>query len=279
MHDTGQVISDRVQVHRVFQPGRERSHGLVGVIAGPVEPAVHGPLHPAAQRVEQRRRRQSRGGHRHRGVDLEHLGGQQHQARVDADQQAGDDRVGQGPGDDPVDVVQPVLQDRHADGHRQRGDTQPGEAARRTPPKAWGRSPTSWSRARNRQMMLTVAPLASHFSCWRRSPVARRQLSAWRAMKASDSASSTKMSRPWTALNQPAGTSRAVRPPLLSTRTGCAAQGAAHRCAGRGEQRREPHAIGPQRTAPEPRGQPAVREQQDRDREQHQAGAPELVQR
>jgi hypothetical protein len=25
VHDTGQVISDRVQVHRIFQPGRRRS--------------------------------------------------------------------------------------------------------------------------------------------------------------------------------------------------------------------------------------------------------------
>ena len=32
---------------------------------------------------------------------------------VDPDQQAGDDRVGQGTGDDPVNVVQPVLQDGH----------------------------------------------------------------------------------------------------------------------------------------------------------------------
>ncbi len=28
---------------------------------------------------------------------------------------------------------------------------------------------------------VTAAPLASHFSCWRRSPPARRQLSTWRA--------------------------------------------------------------------------------------------------
>ena len=54
VHDTGKVISDRVQVHRVFQPGRERGHGLIGVIPGPVEPAVDQPLHPAPQRVEQR---------------------------------------------------------------------------------------------------------------------------------------------------------------------------------------------------------------------------------
>ena len=52
-------------------------------------------------------------------------------------------------------------------------------------------------------MMLTAAPLASHFSCWRRSPVARRQLSTWRAMKAIDS-QDHEMSGPSTALNQPA---------------------------------------------------------------------------
>jgi hypothetical protein len=40
--DTGQGISDRVQIHGVFQPGRERGHGVVGVVAGTVEPPVHG---------------------------------------------------------------------------------------------------------------------------------------------------------------------------------------------------------------------------------------------
>ena len=34
--------------------------------------------------------------------------------------------------------------------------------------------------------MVTAAPLASHFSCWRRSPEERRQLSTWRQMKPSD---------------------------------------------------------------------------------------------
>jgi hypothetical protein len=58
-------------------------------------------------------------------VDLEHLGGQQHQPRVDPDQQAGDDRVRQRPGDDPVDLIQPVLQDPDADAYRQGG--QPGQ--------------------------------------------------------------------------------------------------------------------------------------------------------
>ena len=105
MHDTGQVIADRVQVDRVFQAGRECGYRLVGVIPGPVEPPVHGLLHPPPQRIEQRRRGQRGGGHRHRRVDPEHLGGQQHQPGVHPDQQAGDDRVRQGPGDDPVDVV------------------------------------------------------------------------------------------------------------------------------------------------------------------------------
>jgi hypothetical protein len=29
--NTGEIIADRVQVHRVLQTGRERGHGLVGV--------------------------------------------------------------------------------------------------------------------------------------------------------------------------------------------------------------------------------------------------------
>ena len=49
--DTGQVGLDRVQVDSVLQPRRERGHGLVGVIPGPVEPPVHGPLQAAPQRV------------------------------------------------------------------------------------------------------------------------------------------------------------------------------------------------------------------------------------
>ena len=34
MHDTRQVRTDRVQVDRVLQPGRERGHGAVGVVPG-----------------------------------------------------------------------------------------------------------------------------------------------------------------------------------------------------------------------------------------------------
>jgi hypothetical protein len=46
VHGPGQVIADRVEVDRVFQPRRERGHGLVGVIPGPVEAPVHHTLHP-----------------------------------------------------------------------------------------------------------------------------------------------------------------------------------------------------------------------------------------
>jgi hypothetical protein len=52
VHGTGQVVPDRVQVHGVFQPRSERGHGLVGVVAGPVEPAVHCALHPPPQWAE-----------------------------------------------------------------------------------------------------------------------------------------------------------------------------------------------------------------------------------
>jgi hypothetical protein len=41
--DTGQVIADRVELDGIFEPGRERGHGLVRVVPGPVEPPVHRP--------------------------------------------------------------------------------------------------------------------------------------------------------------------------------------------------------------------------------------------
>jgi hypothetical protein len=55
-------------------------------------------------------------------VKPEHLGGQQHQPGVQAGQQASDERVGQSPADDSIDVVQPVLQDPNTDARRQRDD-------------------------------------------------------------------------------------------------------------------------------------------------------------
>jgi len=58
LYDRGQVIADRVQVYGVFEPCCERGRGLVGVVAGAVEPAVHHVLHPQPQRVEQGRRGQ-----------------------------------------------------------------------------------------------------------------------------------------------------------------------------------------------------------------------------
>jgi NAD(P)-dependent dehydrogenase (short-subunit alcohol dehydrogenase family) len=68
-HHAGQVCLDRVQVHGVFQPGRERRYHLVGVVACPVEPPVHRALHPPPQRAEQRRHGQRGRGHRHRRRD------------------------------------------------------------------------------------------------------------------------------------------------------------------------------------------------------------------
>ena len=66
IHHAGQVVPDRIQVDRVHQTGRKHHHRVFGVITGPVEAAVHQLLHPAAQRIEQRRRDQRGRGHRDR---------------------------------------------------------------------------------------------------------------------------------------------------------------------------------------------------------------------
>ena len=70
IHNAGQIAADRVQVHRVLQPGRELGYGLVRVVAGPVEPPVNRVLDPAPDGREQRGRGQRGDGHRDRAVEL-----------------------------------------------------------------------------------------------------------------------------------------------------------------------------------------------------------------
>jgi hypothetical protein len=57
-------------------------------------------------------------------VQPEYLGGQQHQPGIDPHRQSGHDRIGQCASDDPVDVIQPVLQDGHAHADWQRDDSE-----------------------------------------------------------------------------------------------------------------------------------------------------------
>jgi len=76
-------------------------------------------LHPAAQRVEQRRGGQRGGGHCYRCLEREHLGGQDHQPGEHTGKHSRDDGVRDHPADDAVDRVEPVLQHRHADADRQ----------------------------------------------------------------------------------------------------------------------------------------------------------------
>jgi hypothetical protein len=55
MDHADQIALHRVQINGLAQPRGERGHDRLRVVARPVEPAVHGVLHPPAQRVEQRR--------------------------------------------------------------------------------------------------------------------------------------------------------------------------------------------------------------------------------
>jgi hypothetical protein len=45
-----QVVADGFEVDGVPEPGGERGHDGLGVVARAVEAAVHHPLHPAARR-------------------------------------------------------------------------------------------------------------------------------------------------------------------------------------------------------------------------------------
>src|ERR1700730_10386647 len=140
---------------------------------------------------------------------------------------------------------------------------------------------------------LTTAPLISHFSCWRRSPEDRRQFSTWRPTKHSQNTANTRRSGPWTAPYQTGGLSGAETPPadgrVPAGRFVGGGQAAAgidvdavpdERSRGRHAQRDDgeyvEREVTPQHPPP-PRGEPAVREEQDHQPEQQEARAPDLV--
>jgi hypothetical protein len=111
--------------------------------------------------------------------------------------------------------------------------------------------------------MVIAAPLASHFSCWRRSPgaapPAQRLAGDEGQREEEDGAGERTLDGAEPAHRvvyhgQAAGTVDADR---------VSGEGAGDRY-GRGDQlRREKNGVDPQRPPPEPRTQPSVREQQD----------------
>ena len=74
-----------------------------------------------------------------------------------------------------------------------------------------------WELVRKALATTTTAPLASHFSCWRRSPEDRRQLRTWRPMKATMNSRMMSCSGFATAPYQPDASSVIFSPPLTST--------------------------------------------------------------
>ena len=64
-----QVTAHLIQIDRILEAACERGLGGVRVVARPVEPPVHGSLHPAPQQGEQRRRHQRQPRHRPRDAN------------------------------------------------------------------------------------------------------------------------------------------------------------------------------------------------------------------
>jgi DNA-binding SARP family transcriptional activator/tetratricopeptide (TPR) repeat protein len=279
MDHSGQIGPDGVGIHRVLQAGRERLHHPLGVVASPVEPPVHAVLHPPPDGIEQRRRHQRGGRDRHRRAEPQDLGGQQHQPGVQPDQQAGDDRVGQRPGDDPVDLIQPVLQDPLPDRHRQRGDTHPCEdakhaqqrgaiaIARRTDgPRHAQADDGDEGATRQPFQLLTPLPVGT--------PPAQRLADDETQRQPEDQDQDH-------ALDGVEPADRMIdgrQPAAFVDADGMGGQRTGDRHGGSDQQGREDNAIDAEHPAPEAR-EPAVGEEQDRDREHHEAGTPDLVQR
>jgi len=92
------VLVPLVQPGDVVVHYGSRQEAIVGVSSlavscQAVEPPVHRPLQATSRQVEQNRGRQRGGGHGHRRVEAEYLGGQQDQSRIRHRQQSGYQRV------------------------------------------------------------------------------------------------------------------------------------------------------------------------------------------
>src|SRR4029453_15439452 len=102
------------------EPGGEGVHGAGGVEAAAVEAAVDLVLDAAAQGLEQGGGGQGGGGHGQAAGAAGQAGGGGQDQQGGDEQQGGDGGVGDGPGDQAVQVPQPIAQHRHRDGHRAR---------------------------------------------------------------------------------------------------------------------------------------------------------------
>jgi hypothetical protein len=118
-----EVLGDGDQFDLTGQPAGERIHFSFGVVLGAVESAVDHPLDAASYRVE------SRGG-RHGGAGddqvvrlAEKAGDQDHRNGIDRGNHRCDQGVGDGAGDESIDLVEPVARHGDRDRRRQRPET------------------------------------------------------------------------------------------------------------------------------------------------------------
>src|SRR5215211_2407490 len=114
-HHPHQIVTQGIEVSFIPELGGEGLQGLCSVVLPPVEAAVHKPLHPTAQRVEQRRY-QERGGHHSEGRFLAREDDEdslQHNnaAEVEGNQRGSESTVDERTVDDDVDIVEAVAED------------------------------------------------------------------------------------------------------------------------------------------------------------------------
>ena len=125
VNDREEFGREGTEVDLVAQAGAERPDSPGHVVAAPVEAPVHRLLDAAAGRLEGRGHGQGGGGHREAGaVGQETAEPEDHRAVPEAEQHR-EQPVGDGAADDPVQVVQPVAQDRRPGRERQDRDAEP----------------------------------------------------------------------------------------------------------------------------------------------------------
>ncbi len=121
-HDTREIGSEPREVHLRPEPrGKAVDHPRC-VVPRSVEAPIDEGLNPAAQRVEQCRRSQSGPCHRQRIAAAHQRSESQDGTGVHRYQDDGNDRVGDGATDEPINLIEAIAEDGHADGERQEAD-------------------------------------------------------------------------------------------------------------------------------------------------------------
>jgi len=137
--DRAKLAAERIQIDAVAQLLAESVNCRLGVVAGPVEAPVDGPLDHASHRTERaghgEGRERDRQGAGRTGECAQQRAGAGDRAQEQPDERQGQRRVHERAADDHVDLVQPVAKHGDGDSYRDQADAEQRDVVQNDKPR------------------------------------------------------------------------------------------------------------------------------------------------